>query len=295
MSQAALPPVALYAIGPDQAAHTAPLLTAEAVEAIQTGDAFGLALVEEGEARAAVCARLAAGDENTLELVSLYVAPAFRRRALGGTLLMELLEAVQSWTEAGVRRLTALFSPQVEGLAPFLEQAGFVLEEADQVVSWTFSLAQAADSPLLKRAVPLPAGAALRALADLPDYALRQLLRTLEENRIADVSLPELRRALPRASVVLLDRSGAPIACAVVSPAGEHALVLSQFFTAHGSPAAALAVLHAAAQALVDELPGDTTLEIPTLTLSSAKLVQRLAPESRATRMVRGILDLTRS
>ena len=219
MSQAALPPVALYAIGPDQAAHTAPLLTAEAVEAIQTGDAFGLALVEEGEARAAVCARLAAGDESTLELVSLYVAPAFRRRALGGTLLMELLEAVQSWTEAGVRRLTILFSPQAQGLAPFLEQAGFVLEEADQVVSWTFSLAQAADSPLLKRAVPLPAGAALRALA----------------------------------------------------------------------------VLHAAARTLVDELPGDTTLEIPTLTLSSAKLVQRLAPESRATRMVRGILDLTRS
>ena len=45
MSQAALPPVALYAIGPDQAAHPAPLLTAEAVEAIQThGAVKGLIL-----------------------------------------------------------------------------------------------------------------------------------------------------------------------------------------------------------------------------------------------------------
>lgn len=295
MSQTQLPPVDLYAIGPDQAAHAAPLLTAEAVEAIQTGDAFGLTLVEEGEARAAVCARLAPGDETTLELVSLYVAPSFRRRALGGTLLVQLLEEAQSWTEGGVRRVTALFAPNTEGMAPFLTQAGFVLEETERILTWTLTPTQLADSPLLKRTISLPAGAVLYPLAQLPDYTLRQLIYALEQVHIADVSLPDLRRALPRASFVLLDRAGAPIACAIVSPAGDNALVLSQFFTAHGSASAALAVLHATAQALAAELPGDTVLEIPTLTLSSAKLVERLVPASRGTRMVRGILDLTRS
>lgn len=293
MSQTVLPPVDLYTIGPDQAAHIAPLLTAEAVAAIQSGDAFGLTLAEEGEARAAVCARLADGDETTLELVSLYVAPAFRRRALGSTLLVQLLEEVQSWTEGGVRRLTALFAPQTEGLAPFLKQAGFVLEESELVMTWTLTLAQLADSPLIKRTISLPAGARLCSLDQLPDYALRQLLHTLEQVHIADVSLTDLHRALPQVSFVLLDRSGAPIACAIVSPAEKNTLVLSQFFTAHGSASAALAVLRAAAQALANECSGDATLKIPTLTLSSAKLVERLVPDSRATRMVRGILDLT--
>ena len=51
-----LPEVQLYGIGPDEADHAAPLLTAEAVTYIKNDEAFGMALVEEGEARAAVCA-----------------------------------------------------------------------------------------------------------------------------------------------------------------------------------------------------------------------------------------------
>ena len=88
-----------YSIGPNEADHAAPLLTAEAVEAIKSGEAFGMALVEEGEVRVAACARLLLENEEVLELISLYVAPAFRRRALGGTLLMELLEETMNATD----------------------------------------------------------------------------------------------------------------------------------------------------------------------------------------------------
>ena len=81
MTNEQLPEVELYSIGPNEADHAAPLLTAEAVEAIKSGEAFGMALVEEGEVRAAACARLLPENEEVLELISLSVAPAFRRRA----------------------------------------------------------------------------------------------------------------------------------------------------------------------------------------------------------------------
>ncbi len=54
MEKEPLPEVELYSIGPDEADYAAPLLTGEAVEEIKAG----MALVEEGEVRAAVCARL---------------------------------------------------------------------------------------------------------------------------------------------------------------------------------------------------------------------------------------------
>lgn len=54
MEKEPLPEVELYSIGPDEADYAAPLLTGEAVEEIKAG----MALVEEGEVRAAVCARM---------------------------------------------------------------------------------------------------------------------------------------------------------------------------------------------------------------------------------------------
>ena len=63
MTNEQLPEVELYSIGPNEADHAAPLLTAEAVEAIKSGEAFGMALVEEGEVRAAACARLLPENE----------------------------------------------------------------------------------------------------------------------------------------------------------------------------------------------------------------------------------------
>ena len=67
MEKEPLPEVELYSIGPDEADYAAPLLTGEAVEEIKAGMAFGMALVEEGEVRAAACARLFPENETHLE------------------------------------------------------------------------------------------------------------------------------------------------------------------------------------------------------------------------------------
>ena len=84
MTSQDLPEVELYSIGPSEADYAAPLLTPEGVSAIRDGSALGMALAEEGELRAAACARLLPENDSVLELLSLYTAPACRRRGLGG-------------------------------------------------------------------------------------------------------------------------------------------------------------------------------------------------------------------
>lgn len=292
MTNEQLPEVELYSIGPQEADHAAPLLTAEAVEYIKRGEAFGMALVEEGEARAAACARLLPENEAVLELVSLYVAPVFRRRALGGTLLMELLEETMNATDGGLHWVTAAFLPGTEGVEPLLAKAGFRMEQDGQAVSWRLPVADLADSLLMKRPAPAPAGCTLYPLRELPDYCLRQLVQELAKNAVADLTVPEMRQALQAASYVLLDRAGQPKACAIFTKAGENGVYMSQFFTASGSAAYAMAVLQAGGQALLKQLPG-AVLEIPTLTESSARLVQKLIPASRAAHLTRAVLELT--
>ena len=292
MTKEHLPEVELYSIGPNEADHAAPLLTAEAVESIKSGEAFGMALVEEGEVRAAACARLLPENEAVLEILSLYVAPAFRRRALGGTLLLELLEETMNATDGGLRWVTAAFLPGTEGVEPLLTKAGFRMEQDEQVISWQLPVADLAGSPLLTRPASAPAVCSLHTLEELPDYCLRQLVQELTENGVNDLTAAEMRQALQNSSYILLDQKNQPKACAIFSKAGEDGVYLSQFFTTAGNAAAAMAVLQAGGKALLAQLPGETVLEISTLTASSARLVQKLSPSSQAAYLTRAVLEL---
>ena len=234
MTKEHLPEVELYSIGPNEADHAAPLLTAEAVESIKSGEAFGMALVEEGEVRAAACARLLPENEAVLEILSLYVAPAFRRRALGG-MLLELLEETMNATDGGLRWVTAAFLPGTEGVEPLLTKAGFRMEQDEQVISWQLPVADLAGSPLLTRPASAPAGCSLHTLEELPDYCLRQLVQELTENGVNDLTAAEMRQALQNSSYILLDQKNQSKACAIFSKAGEDGVYLSQFFTTAGN------------------------------------------------------------
>ena len=289
-----LPEVQLYGIGPDEADHAAPLLTAEAVTYIKNDEAFGMALVEEGEARAAVCAGFAPEDEGILEIISLYVVPDYRRRKLGGTLLMELLEKVMSETDGELKGVTVSFLPGTEGVEALLTKAGFVIESDGQVLTFRLPVSELADSPLLKWKKAVPEGYILRSLKGTSDTTLRQLMEELRRNHVDDLGPEEMEQALADCSFVLLDEKLEPKACAILHETGEQGLYLSQFFAAEGSTAAGMAVLHSAAKAVLNWFSGETVLEIPTLTESSAGLVKKLLPTSQSTGLMRAVLDLTK-
>lgn len=286
-----LPPVRLFSIAPRQAEQMAPLLTAEAVELLQAGQAFALAAVEEGEARGAVCARLDPENEICLELLSLYVAPQYRRRQLGGTLLMELLEACGEELDGTVARVEADFSPE-PGLEALLAKAGFQMEPAgDSLCSRVVSVASLADSPLMKRGASVPGGCTLLSLAELPQGQLRRLSQTLERAGVDYITPQRLLSALPGVSFVLLDAELRPAACAIMT-GREDRLCLSQFFVAGSKPACAVAVLRAAAGALLEQFP-TAYLELPLLASSSARLAERLlgsAGESEP--LIHAVLEL---
>ena len=292
MKDQTLPEVQLYSIGAGEAKRAAPLLTAEAVSYLKSGDAFGMALVEEGEARAAACARFASEDDAALELISLYTTPAFRRRGLGGTLLAELLELCMAETDGSLRQVTAVFLPGTEGAEALLTGAGFQIAPDAQAVSWRFPVSALAESPLLRLPAPLPRGCTLHTVREVPDYMLHQLVQELRQHGIDDLSAAEMRRSMQDAGYVLLNAENRPRACAIFSPSGSGAY-LSQFFTADKSPAAALSVLQGAGRALLAQLPPDAPVEIPTVTASSARLVQKLLPAGQAVHLLRAVLDLT--
>ena len=289
-----LPEVQLYGIGPDEADHAAPLLTAEAVTYIKNNEAFGLALVEEGKARAAVCANFSPEDEAILEIISLYVAPDYRRRKLGGTLLMELLEAVLSETEGNLKGVIASFMPETEGVEALLTKAGFEIQTDEQAQTFRLPVSELADSPLLKRKKSVPKGYILRSLKGTSDTTLRQLMEELRRNHVDDLEPEEMEQALSDCSFVLLNEKLEPKACAIFRAMGEQGIYLSQFFVADGSTAAGMAVLQAAAKAILNRFSGETVLEIPVLTESSAALVRKLLPSSQSTGLMRAVLDLTR-
>lgn len=290
-----LPEVELYSIGSEEAEYAAPLLTGEAVAQIKAGMACGMALVEEGEARAAVCARILPENETHLELISLYVAPAYRRRALGSTLLMELLEEYMSDTDGTLEYVTAVYPQTADGLEAFFSYAGFVTEDEEALMSWQISLSELKRSPMSRRRIAVPDGYFLRTLEMAQDLDLRRLSDELEQNEIADLTLPQMRQALTDASYFLLNSRQEPVACVIVSEQENGHIYLSQFFAANGDTTCGLIVLQAAADALLARLPEQTVLEIPTIADSSARLVQRLLPDCHATHIQRATLDLTRT
>ena len=285
------PTVQLYSIGPQEVDRAASLLTTEAVELIRGDEAFGLAIVEEDEVRGAVCARLAPENEMCLELLSLYVVPQYRRRRLGGTLLIELLEACGGIFDGTVARVEASFCPE-PGLEALLKKAGFLLEQDEEgVCSHIVSVSTLADSPLMKHKAVLPKGCTLVSFEDLSPILIRQLFQTLEQADADYIDLNRLYQALPGASFVLLDAEKRPVACAVLS-GGEEGLCLSQFFTAGGNTSAGMAVLQAAAKALLEQY-ADAWLEIPLLTASSAGLAKRLlGGEGKREPLIRAVLEL---
>lgn len=291
-----LPEVELYAIGAAEADYAAPLLTDEAVEAIKNDEAFGMALVEENETRAAICARLSPENEAVLELLSFYVAPSARRRGLGGTLLLELIEHVMAETEGSMTAVTATFAEAQEELRSLFEKAGFRVEPAEQMAEWYVSLAELSDSSLLQQHGRLPKDCLLTTLEQMSDIGIRRLVEKLQEHAIDDLNASKMRMALQRESYVMLDGRQEPKACVVISAADETHLWLSQFFAERGGVTYGLSALQAAARALLERYPKDTwddvVIEIPTLNDASAGLVQKLLAPKMVVQMMNAVLEL---
>ena len=181
-----------------------------------------------------------------------------------------------------------------EGVEALLTKAGFEIKTDEQAQTFRLPVSELADSPLLKRKKSVPKGYILRSLKGTSDTTLRQLMEELRRNHVDDLEPEEMEQALSDCSFVLLNEKLEPKACAILHAMGEQGIYLSQFFTAEGSTAAGMAVLRSAAKAVLNRFSGETVLEIPVLTESSAALVRKLLPASQSIGLRRAELDLTK-
>lgn len=290
-----LPEVSIYAIGPEEVEYAAPLLTAEAASLIQNAEAVGLALVEEGEICAAVCAEISPWNETVLEIISLYVAKKFRRRGLGTTLVLELMERMMEATDASLQFMTASYLSCEDALSAMFSELGFEIIRQEEAISWQLPVGKIADSTLMKTSAALPDNTSLCSLASLTKYNIRQLVQKLEEYQMDFLSAEQIEQAHQEASYVLMDENDEPVVCAIFTVSEKTHITLSQFFTVYKNPAPSIEVLQAGAKILMEQFPSEAVLEIPTLTNSSSKLVQRLLPDSQAVYLNRAMLDLTKA
>ena len=285
----------LFPILPEQAEQGKPLLSREAADLVSQGQAFSLCAVENGEACGAICARFSEGWQDAVELIHLYVAPSHRRRGIGGTLLLELLDELTDFTGGELCRVEALFSEAAEGMMEFLQAAGFSLETEETACAWRIPVAALADAPLLQRKTAShPQG--LFSLESLDSHQRKQLYHNLKRYDADYLSMEELEHVHPKLSYVLLGAGNSLDACSILDVQEEGVYCLRQFFCTPHHTTATLPVLQASARALLTFCPGEAVLEIPTVTEPAVQLAHRLLPKGTACRhMMCAVLNLHES
>ena len=197
-------------------------------------------------------------------------------------------------TDASLQFLTASYLSNNDALSALFSELGFVIIQEESAISWQLPIGKLMDSTLMKTAATLPDNTALRSLESLSGYDIRQLVQKLEEYQIDMLSAEQIEQAHGEASYVLMDENDEPAVCAIFTVSENCHITLSQFFTVYKNPTPSIEVLQASAKILLEQFPLDAVLEIPTLTGSSSKLVQRLLPDSQAVYLNRAVLDLTK-
>lgn len=276
-----LPELELYRVEEAQIAKFAPLFTQEAQTELAAGTAIGMIAVEENIACGAICMKLMEGDqEGMLDLISLYVVPEYRRKGIAGTLFLEMMEDVFEATDGMVHYCRYVGEKNAEGVMEFLEQAGFVFEEEDLAGAFLMTVKDLGKAPLNGVRASLPADYHMVSVPELSALERKKIFQTLSEAGIAYMIEAELENACQEISYVVFDARREMAACAFFTEHGSR-LCLSQFFIKPGPAGEGIKMLQTCAQKASERYGQETEIEIPILTDSSLRLMEKLLGKCR--------------
>lgn len=263
-------------IGGEQLPLFSSLLLPDAVRALQRGEPLtALGICQDGVA----CGALAGfAGEGCFHIVSLYVAPDFRRQGGGRMLVKEteaFLRAHSDLTAMDIQY--AATEPEHQDLAPFLSAMGFAPEDREETL-YAFTLAQAAMSPLLS--IPGKPSPNVLPFSQIPDAALRAAQK---EALLQDVPLPELPLTSPE-----LDRE---LSHALVKDQRVQAFVvcdhscggmptLSCAWSGQAGPTVLTSLLKSVFRRASELYPPETRAVLQAITPAAAALTRAILPEA---------------
>lgn len=268
-------------IGEEQLQWFQTLMLPQAREALQQGEpltAIGL-----------FCDRVACGalvgyvDTGCFYVVSLYVAPDYRRRG-GASWMIRTLEAQLEKADHmyAVELRFTVTDAENETLHPFLEHLGFEVEDDGARNIYAFTLEEVMHAKELDRDISAAQAKThkMRALSQLSDDQLRAMQKRavaleapIPEKRLSD---PEVERDLSLAWMV----DGRAEAYVIFDHSCCGVLTLSALWAGDAGAPVAYALLKTALQRAAELYPPQTQIALQVVNSQSARLMHGLLPEA---------------
>lgn len=270
-------PLQLGCIGEEQLAYFSTLLLPDAVEAIERGEPVtAIGIAQEDVACGALAGYV---DDGCFQVISLYVAPDYRR--LGGARLMvsqleELLQENEIWS---MKIDFTTVEPDNETLAPFLSTMGFAPEDDGGRNIYTFTLEQLTGAKALKPA-------ASKSLRIRPFSRLSEdVLRAAQKRGISlDAPLPECMLTSPQLERELshaLIKEGKVEAYAAFDYSCCGVLTLCGLWVGDPDPHVLYSLLKTVVERATELYPPETCIAIQAINDQSVRLIQSLVPNAK--------------
>lgn len=287
-----LPELELYRVEAPQIAKFSPLFTQEAVAELAAGTAIGMIAVEENIACGAICMKLMGDEqEGMLDLLSLYVVPEYRRKGIAGTLFLEMMENVFEATDGMVHYCRYVGEKDAEGVTEFLEQAGFVFEEEELAGAFLTTVKELCNAPLNGFRASLPADYRMVSVPELSALEKKKIFQTLSEAGVAYMAEAELENACQEISYAVFDARREMAACAFFTEHGRR-ICLSQFFIKPGPAGEGIKMLQTCVRKAAMQYGEEMQIEIPILTDSSLRLMEKLLGKCRRIPMCKAYFEM---
>jgi GNAT superfamily N-acetyltransferase len=230
-----------------------------------------LGAISEGTACAALVAEI---EDAGVQLLSVFVAPLYRRQYIASTLIGELLDFIMENGELAIQGLFADYADDGSGVKEFLDSIGF-LQEKQEEQTLSLPVSSLPDCKFMKR-TPAP-DMAVMPLESLSAFHLREIRLAMESysaNYLGKSLGPDT--VLTKLSFAAY-RGRKPVGCVCLSEgAKERELVMTVFFSSEKAPPVSMILLRAAAEAVMKSCPAVSAIKIPILTESAGKLLQAL-------------------